>query len=144
MQIKIVLTGKPKNCLKDFIEEYVKRANRFLKTELVYIKDNNTSEDKILKLVNANKSLLIALDERGEEFATLEFADFLEKNIKQGNSLFFVVGPANGFTDEFKRKADFLLSLSKLTMPHEIAGLALTESVYRALSVLNNHPYHRA
>ena len=144
MQIKIVLTGKPKNCLKDFIEEYVKRANRFLKTELVYVKDNNSSEDKILKLADASKSLLIALDERGEEFTTLEFADFLEKSIKQDNSLIFAIGPADGFTAKFKEKADFLLSLSKLTMPHEIAGLALAESVYRALSVLNNHPYHRA
>ncbi len=83
----------------------------------------------------------VLLDERGKLFDSLSFSRWLQERLKI--DIYFYIGGADGFGNEVKKKADFLLSLSPLTFPHELARLILAEQIYRALSILKGTPYHR-
>jgi len=80
---------------------------------------------------------LIALDERGKDMTTVEFAKLLQRQSA------FVIGGADGLSAQVKNDADLLLKLSSLTLPHALAQLILLEQLYRAASILTGHPYHR-
>jgi 23S rRNA (pseudouridine1915-N3)-methyltransferase len=80
----------------------------------------------------------VALDERGKDLTTLQFAELLRKETA------FVIGGADGLDAEVKANAFMLLRLSSLTLPHALAQVVLLEQIYRAASVLTGHPYHRA
>ena len=80
----------------------------------------------------------VALDERGKDLTTLQFAELLKKETA------FVIGGADGLDAEVKENAFMLLRLSSLTLPHALAQVVLLEQIYRAASVLTGHPYHRA
>ena len=80
----------------------------------------------------------VALDERGKDLTTLQFAELLKKETA------FVIGGADGLDAEVKANAFMLLRLSSLTLPHALAQVLLLEQIYRAASVLTGHPYHRA
>jgi 23S rRNA (pseudouridine1915-N3)-methyltransferase len=84
--------------------------------------------------------LNVVLDPAGEAITSEELASFLEK---AGQDVTFFVGGAEGFSEEFRRKADRLLSLSKMTLPHELARIILVEQIYRAFTILRGHPYPR-
>src|SRR5437763_1196041 len=81
---------------------------------------------------------LIALDERGREFTTAQFAKLLQA------SSAFVIGGAEGLSDATKREAQITMRLSAMTLPHALAQLVLLEQLYRAATLLTGHPYHRA
>jgi len=80
---------------------------------------------------------LIALDERGEDLTTAQFAALLKAEAT------FVIGGADGLPEELKKDADLLLRLSSLTLPHALAQVVLLEQIYRAATLLVGHPYHR-
>jgi len=82
-------------------------------------------------------SRVVALDERGKELSTVEFAKLL------GRETAFVIGGADGLPDDFKNEAALLLRLSALTLPHALAQVVLIEQIYRAATLLTGHPYHR-
>ena len=88
-------------------------------------------------------SLKVVLDERGTLLATRELAHRLELWRATGRDLAFIVGGADGLAEELKRNADFKWSLTPLTLPHGLARVVLAEQLYRAVSILHNHPYHR-
>jgi 23S rRNA (pseudouridine1915-N3)-methyltransferase len=88
-------------------------------------------------------SVKIALDERGTTLTTAQLSRHLERWMREGRDLCFMVGGADGLDDELKRSADLLLSLSALTLPHALVRVVLAEQLYRAASMLRNHPYHR-
>ena len=81
---------------------------------------------------------VVALDERGKDYTTEQFAKLL------GAETAFVIGGADGLPDAFKRGADLLLRLSSLTLPHALAQVVLLEQIYRAATLLTGHPYHRS
>jgi 23S rRNA (pseudouridine1915-N3)-methyltransferase len=87
---------------------------------------------------------LIALDERGREFSTGELADWLNERLQAGNDLAFAIGGADGLDQAVLARSTLRLSLSRLTLPHALARVLLCEQLYRAHSILHNHPYHRA
>ena len=84
------------------------------------------------------KPLRVALDPRGEQLSSQAFAKLLET---AGRDVVFFIGGAEGFSAEFCRRADRVVALSKMTMPHELARLALVEQIYRAFCALRGHPY---
>lgn len=88
-------------------------------------------------------SIKVALDERGTLINTMELARRMARWREAGRDVAFVVGGADGLDDSVKRAADFVWSLSPLTLPHGLARVALAEQLYRAASILHNHPYHR-
>ena len=153
MEIKLVVVGKTKNKeLISLIEDYVKRINFFNKFQIIEVnsiktKKNNENEIKkiegenILKKIK-NNDLLFLLDEKGENYNSRKFADFLKIKLKESKTIIFVIGGAFGFSKEVYAKSNGLISLSKMTFSHQIIRLFFTEQLYRAFTILNNHPYH--
>ena len=87
---------------------------------------------------------VIALDERGRELSTSELAGWLAERMRRGEDLAFLIGGPDGLAPEVLARSNFTLSLSRLTLPHALARVLLSEQLYRAHSILANHPYHRA
>jgi 23S rRNA (pseudouridine1915-N3)-methyltransferase len=87
---------------------------------------------------------VIALDERGRELSTSELAGWLGLRMGRGEDLAFLIGGPDGLAPEVLARSNFTLSLSRLTLPHALVRVLLSEQLYRAHSILTNHPYHRA
>ena len=153
MEIKLIVVGKTKNHeLINLISNYVKRINFFNKFQIIEVnsiktKKNNENEIKkiegenILKKIK-NNNLLFLLDEKGKNYNSRKFADFLKIKLKESKTIIFVIGGAFGFSKEVYAKSNGLISLSKMTFSHQIIRLFFTEQLYRAFTILNNHPYH--
>lgn len=133
--------------------EYIKRMPRELSVQLVEIKPDKRAAGKNSEVVQeaeakrilevAGKGYLIALDERGQEVTTLQLAERMIAWLSYGRDVSIVIGGADGLHSSIKQKADWLWSLSKLTLPHGMVRVLLSEQLYRAHSVIQNHPYHR-
>ena len=132
-RISINAIGKiKKNWIKEGINQYIKRMPGIIINEY---KSFNIDNIRI-------NSIIISLTEEGESFSSIELNSLLLKfNNKKIN---FLIGDAEGIPLDIKEKSHLLLSLSPLTFPHEIARLILVEQIYRAISISNNSPYHRA
>ncbi len=106
------------------------------------------SEDALWQAVEKVRGrmvpLVVLLDERGRQFSSKEFAAWLGARRDEGRQLIvFAVGPADGWSDTGRKRADLLLSLGPMTLPHELARVVVAEQVYRAFTILSGHPYHR-
>jgi 23S rRNA (pseudouridine1915-N3)-methyltransferase len=88
-------------------------------------------------------SRILALDERGRDLTTMQLSQLLTQWQQDGRDVTFVIGGADGLDAEFKSKADMLVRLSSLTLPHGMVRVVLAEQLYRAWSITQNHPYHR-
>jgi 23S rRNA (pseudouridine1915-N3)-methyltransferase len=142
MKIKIITIGEPKGEFKKIFIEYAKRLSGFVKLEVFHIKENKDSSQKILKLIQ--KTFVVALDEKGKNFSSVELASFLEE--KQNSSvgeISFLIGGADGHSEEVLKNINEKISFSRLTFPHDMAMIILAETLYRSFSILKNHPYHR-
>jgi 23S rRNA (pseudouridine1915-N3)-methyltransferase len=89
-------------------------------------------------------SRLVVLDERGKDLTTLQLSQCLSQWRQEGGDVVFVVGGADGLDTELKKKADLTIRLSSMTLPHGMVRVLLAEQLYRAWSITQNHPYHRA
>lgn len=154
MKLKVIAVGhKMPDWITTGCNEYIKRMPRELAIEIIEIKPDKRSNDKknpavqeaeakrILKAVN--KDYLVACDEDGEEKTTLQLADKLKSWQEMGRDVSIVVGGADGLDPALIKQADWCWSLSKLTLPHAFVRVLLTEQLYRAHSVIQNHPYHK-
>jgi 23S rRNA (pseudouridine1915-N3)-methyltransferase len=143
--------------MPDWVEagctEYLKRMPRECSVEIVEIKPDKRAAGKNSQQVQeaeakrileaAGRDYLIALDERGQEVNTLQLAERMQRWLEGGRDVALVIGGADGLHADVKARADWLWSLSKLTLPHAMVRVLLAEQLYRGWSVLNNHPYHR-
>ncbi len=155
MTIKLLAIGKTDSAsLQDLIVEYEKRLRHYIKFELEIIPDiknaKNLSEaqqkekegELILKNLNAT-DVLVLLDEKGKQFGSVEFSDYLQKKMNSGiKQLVLVIGGPYGFSDAVYTKAQTKISLSKMTFSHQMVRLFLVEQLYRAFTILKNEPYH--
>jgi len=133
--------------------EYVKRMPRELPLVVIEIKPEARGAKTREQLLAAEKIRLraalqgfrrvVVLDERGADLSTVMLAQRLEAWMREGGDTAFVIGSADGIAEDLKREADATLRLSSLTLPHAMARLIVCEQLYRAVSVLKNHPYHR-
>ena len=142
MRIKILAIGKVKEkAYHKRIIEFVKWINSDVSIELVFFKDNNHS--RLKKKVEShlkNKDHIICLTEEGRELSSIKFSEYL---FNKTNDIVFLIGGPNGHMNHIKEKADQIISLSKMTFPHEMALLILTEQIYRAISIKKGSKYHR-
>ncbi|MGE5724051.1 MAG: 23S rRNA (pseudouridine(1915)-N(3))-methyltransferase RlmH [Acidobacteriota bacterium] len=144
MKIKVAWIGKTKDpAIQSLTAEYLKRLSAYSQLEPLSL----GSEAALLKLAarSANRppSTLVLLDSRGQQFTSEEFARFLdEQQSRSPQPLLLAVGPADGFSDQARKSASLLLSLGKMTLPHELARVVLLEQLYRAFTILKGHPYH--
>ncbi|MFZ4539062.1 23S rRNA (pseudouridine(1915)-N(3))-methyltransferase RlmH [Propionivibrio sp.] len=133
--------------------EYVKRMPRELPLSVVEIKPEPRGSKSREQLLSAEKvrlqaalqgfNRIVVLDERGVDLTTLKLAQRLEDWMREGGDTAFIIGSADGVDDELKQQANETIRLSSLTLPHAMARLILCEQLYRAVSVVKNHPYHR-
>lgn len=140
MKIEIIMHGKiADKSYKVLIDNYLSRCARRLPTKILYCK-NTEQMNRMIE----NKTNVVALDEHSETKDTMSFCNWLSKIINSGaTSLTFCLGPANGLDETTKKHADSLLSLSPMTMNHQLALLVLTEQLYRSISIQFNEPYHK-
>jgi 23S rRNA (pseudouridine1915-N3)-methyltransferase len=155
MKLRIVAVG---NKMPSWVElafaDYTKRMPREARIELVEIKPEKRAggktveqlqEAEMLRIRSAMPSGMreILLDERGAEMTTLELAASMKEWLQYGRDVAFVIGGADGLHPTLRQDAGSLWSLSRLTMPHGMVRVLLAEQLYRAMSVIQNHPYHR-
>ena len=145
MKIKVAWIGKTKEpAIQALTDEYLKRISRYAEVAGITLKD----EAAILSLAsgerqkNKEKHKLVLLDSRGKQFSSQELAEFLEREQVNATPLLFAIGGSDGFSEEARRNAGVMLSLGKMTLPHELARVVLLEQLYRAFTILKNHPYH--
>lgn len=133
--------------------EYIKRMPRELPLGVVEIKPEPRGSKTREQLLAAEKTRLlpalqgfariVVLDERGDDMSTMQLAHRLEEWMREGGDTAFLIGGADGLDEALKHKADASIRLSSLTLPHAMARLLLCEQLYRAISVVRQHPYHR-
>ena len=118
-----------------------KRAKSYSNAQaLQYKKDEAT---RIMSLIKPRETL-VCLEVSGKAVSTEDLADQLNHWMTLGSDLALVIGGADGISDELLAQASSKISLSKLTLPHQVVRVVLIEQIYRAMSLINNHPYHRA
>lgn len=142
MKITVIAVGKLKEKLyKERIIEYLKWINKDVSIELIFIKDdtNDKINKKLLSHIEKHQHI-ICMSEEGNEFSSLQFSKFI---IKTKQNFLFLIGGPNGHQKIIKQKATTILSLSKMTFPHEMSLLILVEQIYRALSIIKGRKYHR-
>ena len=142
MLFKLVVVGKIKDPhYQAKINEFLTRLNAFGKVELVELRDDSVEKESsaILKALENEKGWVIVLDERGENITSVELAGKLNGCDRK---IVLVIGGAFGFTDEVRKRADYLLALSKFTVTHEMARLIAVEQLYRACTIIAGKKYH--
>lgn len=154
MKISILAFGEFDNSAeKTIFDEFLKRIKGKVELKELNVKNSKNLNVEELKtkeaeLINNNlqkNQTIITLDENGLELTSIEFAKIINKFHINGNSNFvFVIGGANGLSKDIIKKSHLNLSLSKMTLPHILVRIFLIEQLYRAQSIIANHPYHRS
>ena len=159
MRIRVICTGKLKERFyTEACAEFTKRLSRFCETEIVELPDEKVADDPSPADIERVKGIecrrmaeklaqgeyVIALDPRGKELSSEELAARLSQIMLGGSSrIAFLIGGSHGLTDELRRRADMVLSFSKMTFSHQIFRVMLLEQVYRAFKIIKNEPYHK-
>lgn len=155
MKITLVVIGKTNGkFLIEGINEYTKRLSYYIPFNIDYlldVKNNKKLSEDQQKTLEGNTILgaleksdyVVLLDEHGKEFTSIEFSKYIEKKMTSvPKRLVFIVGGPYGFSQEVKERANEKISLSKMTFSHEMIRLIFTEQLYRAMTIMNNEPYH--
>jgi 23S rRNA (pseudouridine1915-N3)-methyltransferase len=154
MKLRIIAVGhKMPGWVADGYAEYAKRMPREATIELIEIKPDKRAAGKggeqvreaeaARILESVGRDYLVALDEHGQSPTTLKLAEKFKGWLANGRDVALVIGGADGLHASVKERADWTWSLSPLTLPHGMVRVMLAEQLYRAWSVINNHPYHR-
>ena len=143
MKLLIAWVGKTKeSAIRSLSAEYLKRLGRYVSVEGHEL----GGEAAVLKLASKpgrTAPILILLDSGGKQLTSEELADVLrEYQGRDVQELIFAIGPSDGWTDDARKRATKLLSLGKMTLPHELARVVLLEQLYRGFTILAGHPYH--
>jgi 23S rRNA (pseudouridine1915-N3)-methyltransferase len=155
MKIALVQTGKTtdKN-VAGIADLYLSRIMKYNAFEIITLPDLKNSASlpvqeqktkegkKVLQTVNSD-DYVVLLDEKGKELRTIDFSVWMEKTFMISRKrIVFIIGGPWGFSDEVYRRADFMISLSKMTFPHQLVRLLFLEQLYRAFTIMRGEPYH--
>jgi 23S rRNA (pseudouridine1915-N3)-methyltransferase len=154
MKIKLIVIGKTDDSyLKEGIDKYLKRLKHYISFELIVLNDvvlgkktnvilQKELEGKlILDKVSVN-DFIVLLDEKGQQYSSVDFSSYIQKRMNAGNDLIFVVGGPFGFSEELYTRANAKLSLSKMTFSHQMVRLFFVEQIYRSFTILKGEKYH--
>ncbi len=155
LKINIIAVGDIKEeYLKNGINEYLKRLNRFANVKIVELKENNplSNNERDINLAK-NKDALeikkkikgypICLDILGKSLDSVEFSKYIDKLSLNTSEISIIIGASNGLSDEIKSICKDKISFSKMTFPHQLMRLILLEQIYRAFTIINNISYHK-
>lgn len=136
LKVQILQIGETKDPNLHVLEqEFEKRLKPYCKLETLTVKKLETKLD--------SNAFIIALDERGQHFTSVEFAQKIGVLKDRGTPIQFVIGDFNGLTPEIRDRAQLTLSLSKMTFTHEMVRVFLKEQIYRAFTILAGKKYHK-
>jgi 23S rRNA (pseudouridine1915-N3)-methyltransferase len=155
MKIALVQTGKTtdKN-IAGIADLYISRIRKYMAFEIITLPDiknsgnltvqeHNIKEGKKIIRTLDNDDYVVILDERGKDFRTVEFSVWIEKTFMISRKrIVFLIGGPWGFSDEVYERADFMISLSKMTFPHQMVRLLFLEQLYRVFTIIRGEPYH--
>lgn len=158
MNIKIICLGKLKEkYLIDGVNEYAKRIKKFANIDILELQDEIIPENPSIKEIERIQKLeadkikknikpqdyIISLDLTGKQLTSEEFSEKIKDiTIKGFSTIDFIIGGTTGISRELVTNSNFVLSFSKLTFPHQLIRLFLTEQIFRAFKILNNERYH--
>ncbi|MBR5636505.1 MAG: 23S rRNA (pseudouridine(1915)-N(3))-methyltransferase RlmH [Pseudobutyrivibrio sp.] len=159
MNIKVLCVGKIKEKFyRDAIDEYSKRLSKYGSVSVVEVPDEKTSENASLNEIDivkdkegerllkhiGERDFVIALAILGKQMDSVAFSRYIEDLGIQGkSSIVFVIGGSLGLSDSVLKRADFQVSFSKMTFPHQLMRVILLEQIYRAMRIMKNEPYHK-
>jgi 23S rRNA (pseudouridine1915-N3)-methyltransferase len=155
MKIALLQTGKTtEKYVTEGLELYSSRIKKYTGFEILTVPDLKNTRNmpvqeqktregrKILEALGKD-DFVILLDERGKEFRTMEFADWLgKKSVESNRRLVFIIGGPWGFSEEVRERSDLKISLSRMTFPHQLVRLLFAEQLYRAFTIIKGEPYH--
>jgi len=155
MKIKLISIGKTDNqSLEILIQNYMARLKHYIKFEFIAIPDVKSTKNLSLKQQQIKEGelllktitttdFIVLLDEKGREFRSIDFANYLSKKMLAGTKqLVFIIGGPYGFSEDIYKIAHQKISLSKMTFSHQMVRLFFTEQLYRSFTILKNQPYH--
>lgn len=159
MKITILCVGKIKEkYFIDAIKEYSKRLSKYVNLEIIEVSDEKTPDnasetvekqikekegERLLKYIKDNQ-YVITLEIAGKQLDSVELSNHINKlGIDGKSNICFVIGGSLGLDDRIKKRADFKLSFSKMTFPHQLMRVVLLEQIYRAYRIIHNEPYHK-
>lgn len=158
MKICIICVGKIKEKYFEMaIKEYIKRLNIYVKLNIIEILDEKAPENiseadiEMIRLKEGSKILkkikneyVVALCIEGNMLDSIQFADFFQKNMNNGiSNIIFVIGGSLGLHKSVIQRANYKLSFSKMTFPHQLMRVILFEQIYRVQKIIKNEPYHK-
>ncbi len=153
MKITVLFVGKPKkNFFRDGALYYLEQVKRYVNVELIAVPDSsqkgnpekirNIEGESILRVIR-ERDYVVLLDDKGSKRTSLEFAEWLEQRLNEARGrLVFIIGGPFGVSDHVKNRSDSILSLSKMTFPHELCLVFLSEQIYRACAIKAGTGYH--
>jgi 23S rRNA (pseudouridine1915-N3)-methyltransferase len=154
MKVKLICIGKTG---KDFLvageQEYISRLKHYVQVDRIEIPDIKNAKKLTFQqvkdaegkeiLAKAGGDKIYLLDERGKTYSSVAFSQFIQQQFNLGGkAIVFVIGGAYGFSDEVYAKASVKISLSTMTFSHQMIRMIFFEQLYRAMTILNNEPYH--
>lgn len=153
MIIKIISIGsQPQKEINYLIDSYTQKISAYSKVEWINLqlkfKDKNIKIKKelesqnILSKIDSN-AFIVSLDEKGQTFSSVELSQQVEKIMLNHSNINFIIGGADGLDQGILEKSNLVMSLSHLTLPHQLVKVFLIEQIYRSYSIINNLPYHR-
>ncbi len=150
--LKIICVGKLKEKYwLDACLEYQKRLTKYTNIEIIEVLDEKIDDKKIAlekekerieKNINP-KDYIITLEIEGKELTSPELANKIDKTLIENSNITFIIGGSYGIHDDIKNKANYKLSFSKLTYPHQLFRVLLLEQLFRSYKILNNEKYHK-
>jgi 23S rRNA (pseudouridine1915-N3)-methyltransferase len=155
VKLLVVAVGlKMPRWVDEAFAEYAKRMPPTVKLELVAVRPEPRAEGRTVEQMLGleagriaaavpERAKTVALDERGREFTSAAFARWMGRRMAEGIDTAFLIGGPDGLASPLKDKAETVMRLSALTLPHGLARVLLAEQIYRAMSIIQGHPYHR-
>ena len=157
MNIDIIAVGKIKEkFFRDAIEEYSKRLSAFVKLTITEIPDEkipDNASDKIIEKIKdtEGKKILskirpgsvVAMCIEGSQYSSEDMAQYLAQTANTSSTITFIIGGSLGLSEEVKLKANLRMSFGKITLPHQLMRVVLTEQIYRGYKIINNQSYHK-
>lgn len=143
MKTHIFAIGRLRGAYAELCAEYAKRITGAIKIKEITAANQKAECEALLNAL-PEKAFIVALDEQGKDLSSRELAAKITAWQDQGvNDIAFIIGGADGFTEDIKSKAKFTLGLGRKTWPHKLARVMLLEQLYRAQQINSGHPYHR-
>ena len=155
MKLRFVWIGKTKRApVRQLLQEYLDRVGKFVAVEVSELRDRDDVGGDAWRIIDkegediisrtASAGYLVALDQRGREVDSIKLAEMIEKHRISGTKqITFVIGGHYGLSEAVRNRADFVLSLSRMTLTHDLARVLLIEQVYRAFTIIHDLPYQK-